>query len=301
MGEVVLVDLVSVKRPILAAQEEAALDARWKNIKTPIFQVKAGAFSLWEALRWNSDDYFLEVREWSVIHRMSTSLRTAFLPSEVALSWKLWGSQDGKDWACWRSESGHITGLKGVCVFVCVCVAPIDSQSMPRRPTRTGFLWLKKVKGEYNDIKTWWLHPGSDHSAPRLLPDRERLEGGKERGTEKTREGEEAREKQRVGTNVWNKGWMLQILEGVWHKGFKARQHRWKGPSKHVALNKSENQKRSFCFALSSVTCLQRAGMQICVCKDKKTRRDSSSERMPAAQTNQLIRCTFKRTASWLL
>lgn len=95
-----------------------------------------------------------------------------------------------------------------MCVCVCVCRS-IDSQSMPWRPTLMGFLWLKKVKGEYNDIKTWWLHPGSDHSAPRQLPDRARLEGGKERETEQTREGEEETEKQNVDTNVWNKGCAL--------------------------------------------------------------------------------------------
>lgn len=104
--------------------------------------------------------------------------------------------------------------VKG-CGCVCVCRS-IDSQSMPRRPTLMGFLWLKKVKGEYNDIKTWWLHPGSGHSAPLQLPDRARLEGGKERETEQTRKGEEEREKQNVDTNVWNKGCALRTRKTPW-------------------------------------------------------------------------------------
>lgn len=142
-------------------------------------------------------------------------------PFKTTVSWKFWGNREGKDGACWRSESGHITGLKGVCECVCVCVyvcvcRSIDSQSMPWRPTLMGFLWLKKVKGEYNDIKTWWLHPGSDHSAPRQLPDRARLEGGKERETEQTREGEEEREKQNVDSNVWNKGCALWTRKTPW-------------------------------------------------------------------------------------
>lgn len=105
--------------------------------------------------------------------------------------------------------------VKG-CVSVCVLLPSTANLC----PTRMGFLWLKKVKGEYNDIKTWWLHLGSDQPARQQLPDRARA-GGKEKETEKTREGEEAREKQHVGTNAWNKGWVLQILERILHKALR--------------------------------------------------------------------------------
>lgn len=175
------------------------MKGRWQ---TSIFQMKAGEpsktfFFHIDILHHTSNDYFLsnhkvEYYPPNVSITLNTipppSLQKMWLcPFKEALSWKQWGNWDGKDWACWRSKSGHIAGLKGVCV--CVCVVPIDSQSMPRRPTLMGFLWLKKVKGEYNDIKTRWLHLGSDHSALQQLPDAVRLEGRKEKEAEKTREG----------------------------------------------------------------------------------------------------------------
>lgn len=161
-------------------------------------------FKFFFFLHHKSDDYFL--RSYKAEHyppNVNVTLRSIsqkemwLCPFKVALSWKLWErAGDGNDWACWRSKSGHRTGLKGVCVCVFVCVAPIDSQSMAQSPTLMGFLWLKKVKGEYNDIKTWWLHPGSDHSAPRQLPDRARAGGRKrKRDWEKTREGERERKR----------------------------------------------------------------------------------------------------------
>lgn len=190
----------------------------WKEPVFPNWWSCRESFFHWDMLHhksviisWEATEYYLPSVN-VTLHSISQK-EMWLCPFKVALSWKLWGSWDGKDWVCWRSRSGHITGFKGVCMCVraCVSLPSTANQSMPLNPTLLGFLWLKKVKGEYNDIKTWWLHPGSDHSAPQQLPDRVRLEGGKERETEKTREGEEEREKQRVGRNVWNKGWVLWI------------------------------------------------------------------------------------------
>ena len=123
------------------------------------------------------------------------------------LGWKGRGLLEEREWA-------HNRVKVCVCVYmrVCVCVAPIDSQSMPKRPTLMGFLWLKKVKGEYNDIKTWWLHPGSDHSAPQQLPDRARLDKKK-----KERLRKQGREKKRGKSSMLTE--TCEIMAGCYGFG----------------------------------------------------------------------------------
>lgn len=99
-------------------------------------------FSSSDTFQHKSDNYFL--RSHRVEHYPPNinvtlhciSLKEIWLcPFKVALSWKLWGSQDGKERACWRSESGHITGLKGV--WVCVSL-PSTANLCPRTPP----LWV---------------------------------------------------------------------------------------------------------------------------------------------------------------